>query len=77
MIATAFEERLDGDGLYANASEYIDAFVSYVSIMEKELKAPVDDPVLFVIDKYGTPLQESVNPNIAAFIAMRLEALGG
>jgi hypothetical protein len=77
MIAAAFEQKLDGDDAYAKASEYIDAFAEYISIMEKELKVPVDDPVLFVMDKYGKPLQESDNQNIAAYVAVRLEALGG
>ncbi|MCK4265912.1 MAG: hypothetical protein KAX31_01430, partial [Thermoplasmata archaeon] len=78
-IATAFAEHLDDSEMpqYATTMEYIDAFVGYIAVMDDELGSPVDDSVAFAIEKYGTPLEESGNANITAYIQMRLAALGG
>jgi len=79
-IVTAFAGRV-GDGTqYASAIEYIDAFVSYIAVLETDLGSPLDDSVAFLMDKYGEGVIGSDNGNIAAFVATRLEtleALGG
>lgn len=75
-IAMAFEGAAEGTQ-YASAMEYIDAFVQYVAVLDIELGSPVDDSLAFVIEKYGAGITESDNANMAAFVAMRLEAIGG
>jgi hypothetical protein len=61
---------------YAMAKEYIDAFVGYVVVLDTELGSPVGDSMAFVMEKHGTAVTESENPNIAAYVAAQLEALG-
>ena len=75
-IAMAFEGAAEGTQ-YASAMEYIDAFVQYVAVLDIELGSPVDDSLVFVMGKYGAGITESDNANMAAFVATRLEAIGG
>jgi filamentous hemagglutinin family protein len=77
-IATAFAAYADDIDMpqYATALEYIDAFTGYVAVMN-ELDAPVEDPVAFVMGKYGAPVTGSDNANIASYIEIQLAALGG
>jgi hypothetical protein len=77
QIAAAFEQNMAEGTAYATASEYMDAFVQYVSILDKEMKSPVGDSVAFVMGKHGQNIGSSANPNLAAYIAARLEAIGG
>ena len=72
-IAMAFEGAEEGTQ-YASAMEYIDAFVQYVAVLDIDLGSPVGDSVAFVMDKYGADITGSDNSNIAAFVAIRLEA---
>jgi len=76
-IATAFAEGMADPEApqYATAMEYVDAFVAYVTVLETELGAPVGDSAEFAMAKYGTPLTESGNANIASYIGARLAAL--
>ncbi len=76
-IAMAFEGADEGTQ-YASAMEYVDAFVQYVAVLDIELGSPVgDDSVAFVMEKYGAGITASDNANIGAFVATRLEAIGG
>jgi filamentous hemagglutinin family protein len=75
-IAMAFEGAAEGT-LYASVTEYIDAFVQYVAVLDIDLGSPVDDSVTFVMEKHGTPVIENDNPNIAAYIQVLLENIGG
>ena len=75
-VAMAFEDAAEGTQ-YASAMEFVDAFVRYVTILETQLGQPVDDSVAFVMEKYGSGITDSDNANIAAYVAMRLEAVGG
>jgi filamentous hemagglutinin family protein len=75
-VAMAFEGAAEGSQ-YASAMEFVDAFVRYVTILETQLGQPVEDSVAFVMDKYGAGVTDSDNANIAAYVAMRLEAVGG
>ena len=77
-VATAFAGMAEDDPQYALAREYVDAFVSYVSVLDRDLQVPVGDPVALVMEKYGETLANSDNPNIAAFVASQIEAsMGG
>ena len=60
---------------YATAAEYIDAFVAYVTVLETELGAPVGDSTAFAMAKYGAPLAETGNANIASYIEARLAGI--
>lgn len=73
-VVTAFAEMTEQDPQYALAAEYIDAFVNYVAVVETDLKVPVGDPVELALNKYGSDLMSSDNPNMAAFITARIEA---
>ncbi len=72
-IVSAFADHA-GDGTqYALVSEYIDAFVKYISILDTGLGAPVGDSAIFVMLKHGTGITNGENTNVSAFIASRLE----
>lgn len=73
-VMTAFVDLGDEDRQYALASEYIDAFVQYVAVVETQLKAPVGDAVALVLNKYGAPLMGAENPNISAYVLAQLQA---
>ncbi len=76
-VATAFAGIADDDPMreqYALAEEFINAFVSYVSVLNRDLQVPVGDPAALVMEKYGETLANSDNPNIAAFVASQIEA---
>lgn len=75
-IATAFADMAENDAQYAMAGDYVDAFVSYVAVLERDLKMPVGDPVALVLEKYGKGITGSDNPNLAAYIAAQLTAGG-
>ena len=75
-IAMALEGAAEGSQ-YASVMEYIDAFAQYVAVLDIELGSPVGDSVVFVMEKHGAGVMGSDNANIAAFVAMRLEAIGG
>jgi filamentous hemagglutinin family protein len=75
-VATAFADLSEDDPQYALASDYVDAFVSYVAALERDLKSPVGDPVALVMEKYGQNITGSDNPNIAAYILSQLNARG-
>lgn len=74
-IATAFAERADTDPRYASAMEYVDAFVQYVTAVDRDLGAPVGegDSVAYVMNKYGNALTEDGNSNMAAYVMMQLQ----
>jgi hypothetical protein len=78
-IVTAFAGRINDIDMpqYATAMEYINAFVGYVVVLDTELGSPVGDSTVFVMERYGTAITESDNPNIVAYVAAQLEALGG
>jgi len=73
-IVTAFAGHVNDGTQYATAIEYIDAFVQYVAILNKELGSPVADSVAYVMEKYGSDIQSSDNENMAAFLAARIES---
>lgn len=73
-ITTAFANLSDEDMQYALASEYVNAFVDYVAVVGTELQAPVGDPVIYALEKYGQEVAD-VNPNITAY--MVAQATGG
>jgi len=72
-IATAFSENAEADIRYASAMEYIEAFVQYVTVVDRDLDAPVGDSVAYVMEKYGSALLETGNSNMAAYVMMQLQ----
>ncbi|MHC4123707.1 MAG: Ig-like domain-containing protein [Planctomycetota bacterium] len=73
-IAAALQEAAEEGTQYASVMDYIDAFADYVAILDNELGSPVDDSVVFVMEKHGAALAEAENPNVAAFIAALIQA---
>ncbi len=62
---------------YAKAMEFVDAFANYISVVKTDLGSPIDNPVEYVMQKHGGAVLESNNAALKAFIAARLEAIGG
>ncbi len=77
LIAAAFEGHAGDGTAYATALEYVDAFVEYVRVLDTEMGSPVGDSVEFAMEKYGAGINASPNDNVAAYVASRLEAIGG
>jgi hypothetical protein len=72
-IATAFSQNAQTDARYASAMEYVDAFVQYVTVVDRDLNAPVDgDAVAFAMNKYGNAMAGSGNSNMAAYIMTQM-----
>lgn len=72
-IAAAISQNAQADSRYASALEYVEAFVQYVSIIDRQLRAPIDDPVTFAMNRYGARLAEAGNENIVAFLLMQVQ----
>jgi hypothetical protein len=72
----AFAELSQQNADYALASAYVDAYAQYAAALDS-LGAPVGDPVTFVMNKHGKALMDNANANIRAFVAVRLEQIGG
>jgi hypothetical protein len=75
QIVESLRQMSDEDNRYAVALEYMDAFVEYANILEKELPGLVDSPVEFVMAKYGSSIIDDDNANIATFVAMQLQTV--
>ncbi len=74
VIATAFSQNAQTDARYASAMEYVDAFVRYVTVVDRDLNAPVEGgAVALVMNKYGSALIDSPNSNIAAYIMTQIQ----
>ena len=66
-----------GDGThYAAAGQWIDALVAYVGIMNTEMGYSASDAAAFA-QKYLTPVTETGNVTLTAYVTARLAALGG
>jgi hypothetical protein len=66
-----------GDGTYyASAGKWIDALVAYVGIMNSEMGYSASDSAAFA-QKYLTPVTETGNVALNAYVQARLAALGG
>ena len=74
-IASAIANPEEGTQ-YAAAGEWLDALTEYVAILNTELGFSTADAVEFA-GKYTTPITEGDNAELAAYVAMRLAALGG
>jgi hypothetical protein len=76
QIAAALAEHV-GDGThYAAAGKWIDALVAYVGIMNTEMGYSASDATAFV-QKYLTPVTETGDAALTAYVQARLAALGG
>ncbi|MCK5000442.1 MAG: filamentous hemagglutinin N-terminal domain-containing protein [Anaerohalosphaera sp.] len=56
---------------YAAAAEYVESFVQYIAMLD-ELNAPVENPVEYVMGKYGVNLNEAGNETILIYIQARM-----
>ena len=77
LIADAFSEHSDDGTYYAAAAQYIDALAEYISLLNTRLNYSPTDAIEFVMSKYGGLITESENTNLAVFVQMQLEKLGG
>jgi filamentous hemagglutinin family protein len=76
-IADAITRNTDKDSHFAVADEYLDALVTYVSILSSEMGFSTVESVQIVTDKYISRLTKDQNVGVAAFLAASLAALGG
>ncbi|MCE5186922.1 MAG: hypothetical protein LLF76_12430 [Planctomycetaceae bacterium] len=75
-VAAAMAEMAQSDPQYALASDFIDAFADYVAVINRDLKVPVGDPVIYTLNKYGESLLNSSNTNIVSYLIARTEVSG-
>ena len=76
-IVNAIKSNTDTDSYYAVAGEYLDALVTYISILNNDMGFSAAKSVQFVTDKYVGRLAQGQNAGVVAFIAASLAALGG
>jgi len=76
-IADAIARNTDEDSHYAVAGEYLDAIVTYVSILTNNMGFSATESVQMVTDKYISKLTQGQNVGVAAFLAASLAALEG
>lgn len=74
QLATMTAEQYQEYQQYAMVDELVEAFVSYVSVLENDLKLPVGDSMALVVDKYFESIESSENPNIGSFLIEQMEA---
>ncbi len=74
-IATAFAGHAGDGTYYAAAGEWIDALVTYVSIMTDEMGWSAGDSVAMLLAKHGLP--EGTDATVVAYVQSQLAAIGG
>jgi hypothetical protein len=75
MIATALRNPQEGTQ-YALAAQWLDALAEYINILNKDLKLPADESMALAA-KYTAPVTGGDNAALAAFVQVRLAAIGG
>jgi len=73
QLASMSEEEYQQYQQYAMADEVVEAFVSYVAVLDNDLKLPVGDAMALVMQKYFEPIETSENPNIGSFLIGQME----
>ncbi|UCC98061.1 MAG: tandem-95 repeat protein [Phycisphaerales bacterium] len=76
-IASAIADNTDPFNQYAVAGAYLDALTIYVGALNNGMNFPMEESIMFTVDRYVAPLADSGNATVAAFVAERLVALGG
>ncbi len=76
-IVDAIRGNTDEDSYYALADEYLDAFVTYIGILNSEMGFSTTRSVQFVTNKYINRLPQDQNVGVVAFLAGCLAVLGG
>ena len=62
---------------YAQAAQWLDAFVEYVGILNTEIRWSVDESVVFTMEKYVAPAEEGSDVTLLTFLHLQLQALSG
>ena len=74
QLAAMTDEEYQKYQQYAMSDAVIEAFVSYVAVLDNDLKLPVGDAMALVMDKYFGSIETSENPNIGAYILQQIQA---
>ena len=74
QLATMTDEDYQEYQQYAMADAIVEAFVSYVAVLENDLKLPIGDSMALVMEKYFEQIEISDNPNIGAYLIAEMEA---
>ena len=76
-IANAIISNTDKDSYYAVAKEYLDAVLTYTSILSSEMGVSATESVKFITYKYINPSTQAENAGVIAFIEACSSVLGG
>jgi hypothetical protein len=76
-IAEAITRNTDEDSYYAIANEYLDALVTYISILSNEMGFSTIESVQIVTDKYISRLTQNQNVGVATFLVACSTVFGG
>jgi len=73
QLAAMTDEQYQEYQQYAMTDKLIEAFVAYVAVLDNDLKLPVGNAMALVMEKYFGPIEESGNPNIAAYLVEQMQ----
>ena len=71
LIAAALADHTDDGTYYAEAGQWLDALVKYVSLLVNDMGFSAEDATALVMDKYGATINDSDN---ASFPVAYIEA---
>lgn len=75
LIAAALADHADDGTYYAEAGQWLDALVNYVSTLVNDMGFSTEDATALVMDKYGAPINDSDDASLlVAYIEGRLLA---
>jgi filamentous hemagglutinin family protein len=75
QLALMSDEEYEEYQQYAMADELVEAFVSYVAVLENDLKMTPGDSIAMIIEKYFGAIEEAGNPNIGIYLIEQMEAV--
>lgn len=73
IINNAFSKLADEDPKYALADDFINSFVTYIAVLEEDLKTPVGDALVFTLNKYGEAIMSNPNQNIISYLVEKVQ----
>jgi len=76
-IAERLASHIGDETYYAAAEQWIDALVAYVGVLTDEMGWSADKAIAFVMENYGSPVTDSGNAALTAYVQARLAASGG
>jgi hypothetical protein len=72
-IRTTFARLADEDAQYALAEDYINGFVDYIAVLDRDLKTPIGDAIVYTLNKYGQAIMSHSNQNIVSYLVSQAQ----